>query len=153
MGSDLRVNSTPGEGTEFMFSIAFQKSTQQQAGGNRFPGAAIEEPFNGFSNNKKVLLAEDNQVNQLITAKFSKSWGLETHIANYDMEALQMVQCEQYDLILMDLQMPEMDGFEASRQLRRMVESGAMDQSEIHGNIRQINQLGEQLIQELEAIM
>lgn len=286
MGSDLRVNSTPGEGTEFMFSIAFQKSTQQQPGASHFPGAAIEETFNVFLNNKKVLLAEDNQVNQLITAKFLKSWGLETHIANNGLEALQMVQCEQYDLILMDLQMPEMDGFEASRQLRRMnahyrqlpiialtasavgqyreeagaagitsiltkpfkpdqlynaicqylkagtsnsslllrkveqvsdgdfsfrkelihlylksfrdilgelnagklqdpeslrrtrhkhkstlhmlelddfesallnleqvVESGAMDQADIHGNIRQINQLGEQLIQELEAIM
>lgn len=119
MGSDLHVNSVEGKGTEFSFHVAFQKSgEQQQPIGQQ--AEKTRDQYALFSAHKKVLLVEDNRVSQLVCKKYLKKWGLEAHVANNGLEALKMVECYSYDLILMDLQMPEMDGFEATDKIRQM---------------------------------
>ena len=66
----------------------------------------------------QVLLAEDNHINQKVATKFLERFGLKPDIANNGMEVLSMIEKKQYDLILMDINMPEMDGMETTKKIR-----------------------------------
>ncbi len=68
---------------------------------------------------KRVLLAEDNEINQMLACELLAMEGLVVDVANNGREALQMVQQQEYALVLMDIQMPEMDGLTAAEELRR----------------------------------
>ncbi len=67
----------------------------------------------------RVLVVEDNLVNQKIAVSFLRRWGIHVETAKNGIEALQLLQTQSFDLILMDCHMPEMDGFEATRLIRR----------------------------------
>lgn len=112
--SKILAESHPGVGTCFSFSIKFPvlAPTAYDISVNKdnYPFA----PFAG----QRVLLVEDNQVNKLIAGKFLKDWNLTVNSADNGLIALEMVKKESYSLILMDLQMPEMDGYQASVAIR-----------------------------------
>ena len=112
--SDIHVVSELGKGTEFAFSILFD-IIKQGSEGNLLPveGSPM---LNLYGMN--ILLVDDNKMNLLIAAKFLKKWQANVDEAYDGQIAVDMVKVKPYDLVIMDLQMPVMDGFEASRIIK-----------------------------------
>jgi CheY-like chemotaxis protein len=75
--------------------------------------------------NLKLLLVEDNEVTQILHRKFAEMWKISVEIAVNGEEVLRMLTRKQYDVVLMDLQMPVMDGYSACRQIRKFVDNTA----------------------------
>ncbi|MDH5523962.1 MAG: ATP-binding protein [Desulfobulbaceae bacterium] len=115
MGGTVGVESKEGEGSLFWCTIDFEVAEQVAQEDDRIKREVKQE---NIALSGKILLVEDNKVNQLVATKMIKSIGLAVDVAENGKQALKAVTNESYDLILMDCQMPEMDGYEATRQLR-----------------------------------
>jgi len=76
-------------------------------------------PRRKASSNRKILIAEDNDINQIVTTKVLANAGYACDVADNGKKALEALSNQAYDLVLMDCQMPEMDGFEATREFRQ----------------------------------
>lgn len=71
----------------------------------------------------RILLAEDNTINQLVAKSIFQNFGIDVEVAGNGAEAVELIQKEPFDLIFMDIQMPQMDGLTATGEIRRMEES------------------------------
>jgi CheY-like chemotaxis protein/anti-sigma regulatory factor (Ser/Thr protein kinase) len=112
-GGSLSVSSEPDKGSVFRFSIEYGLPATDA----RATDKSAAETMKGLVG-KKILVAEDNKINFFVANKFLESWGvIVTHVENGSL-ALDEVNKNQYDLILMDLHMPVMDGIEATRIIR-----------------------------------
>ncbi len=113
----IDVNSIPGKGTEFNFTINYAIAAHTVA---RHYDNVKQETFNqdGLAG-KRVLVVEDNEANQKVIYHMLNKVGIETDLADNGKVAIQLLeQGFEYDLIIMDLQMPEMDGFETTIYIR-----------------------------------
>lgn len=113
-GGKIQVKSKQGEGSVFSFYLPVEKGDCRQR--SEIPMTSKEQDYQ--LKNLKILLAEDNLINQKVVIRVLTSQGAVVDIANHGREAIDMLKKKQYDLILMDLQMPEMDGYEATKIIR-----------------------------------
>ncbi|HEY1062630.1 MAG TPA: ATP-binding protein [Daejeonella sp.] len=114
--STLQLESEEGKGSNFYFSQTFEKSLQNPEQPEADMNLQTED--NKLLSGITVLLVEDNPINILVAQKFLERWGAKIVTASNGLEALNIVDPEKHDLVLIDLHMPVMDGYEASRKMR-----------------------------------
>ncbi|MBC7919774.1 MAG: PAS domain S-box protein [Ferruginibacter sp.] len=117
--SEIRVESTFGAGSRFYFRLCFGRSEKKATSTAQLANLFEPESLRGI----RVLLVEDNAANQLIATKFLNKWGISPDYAINGRLAVEKVQLADYDLVLMDLQMPEMDGYQATTAIRNLAGS------------------------------
>lgn len=113
MGGELKLTSQENVGTKVSFILGFpinQEPTSLPENSTVSDSVLI---------GKKILLVEDNTMNQFFAQKLLEGWGIKVDIANNGKEGVEMFGRKHYDCILMDIQMPEMDGFQATKIIRQ----------------------------------
>ena len=111
--SDIQVQSTEGKGTAFTFVINFDRVSKSTLVLDPIP---LQSSFN----TKKILVVDDNEVNILIAKRFLSKWGFIIDFASNGEEAIHKIIENNYDLVFMDIRMPGIDGFDATRIIREI---------------------------------
>ena len=115
----IEVESELGKGTKFTVFLPYKIATNEQVEQAR---VKAEEPNNYDDlQGNKILVVEDNRINQLVVAKMLRKLGMDVTTADNGMEALEAFNASYFDLVLMDIQMPVMDGLAATRAIRMHV--------------------------------
>ncbi|HEV2480332.1 MAG TPA: ATP-binding protein [Puia sp.] len=118
MGSSIVVTSTLGKGSRFQFSMLLQEGVKTDPSSVSVTTKVVSKSNEQFKN-KVILLAEDNVFNANIARRFITGWGAQLEIVVDGRQALEFVSRRKYDLILMDVQMPVLDGFACTRKIRK----------------------------------
>ncbi len=116
MGGELRIASEPGKGSRFWFQAELPEAPGPGSGKHRVPQPVPA----GANGGGRLLVAEDNPVNQRLASRLLEKWGYRVTLAGNGQEAVEALKAGSFEAVLMDLQMPGMDGLEATAIIRRM---------------------------------
>jgi CheY-like chemotaxis protein len=115
MGGELKVESKYNQGSRFYFEVTLPVHySQKKLKINEGEKIIDDKKLNGI----KVLIAEDNPINMKIASRFLDKWGVVYEKATNGLEAVSLFENNDFDLVLMDLEMPEMDGYGALKAIR-----------------------------------
>jgi PAS domain S-box-containing protein len=115
-GGKIYVDSIHGKGSIFIVELAFDKHSFTNETITKTPIAELDKlSLKGM----KILVAEDNKINAMVLTRFLNKWNVESQVAEDGQKAIDMANSDVFDLILMDLQMPVMDGRTATTQIRQ----------------------------------
>ncbi len=115
-GGSISVTSAEGEGSCFMYKITYSKGNKSDDSTNT--PIAPEKEMSFTIKDVKVLVVEDNAINQLLIRKILGKWGWKLEVAENGLAALKLLEYNDFDIILMDIQLPEMNGYEATEIIR-----------------------------------
>jgi len=121
LGGTITLKSEVAKGSEFSFSIHYKKAKKVII--DAIP--AKKQLSSDFLKDINILLVEDNELNQLLAIKIFERWDKEITVADNGKAAIEKIENNDYDVILMDIQMPEMDGNELTKYIRRHMGSKA----------------------------
>ena len=112
MGSQVKIESEMGKGSRFYFQVSLKLASEKEL-------LKTNQKKNYDFKGKKVLLVEDNDINELVGKQILEKANLYVEVARDGLTAVNMVKEKQFDIVLMDIQMPIMDGYTASKEIRK----------------------------------
>jgi CheY-like chemotaxis protein len=113
-GGRVSVESSRGQGSTFLFTVRVDVGPATMA-------ASPEQEEEGLGlDGVRALVADDNEVNVFVLSGMLKRWGVTYDVAANGNEAVALAKANEYDVVLMDLRMPELDGYDAAKQIRRL---------------------------------
>ncbi len=110
--SEIFINSEEGVGSEFSFELNYEKAVKE------IDEQSQKENISIGTTNFNILIVDDNRINQIVTQNILKKKGYTCDLASNGMDSIDMLKKESYDLVLMDINMPEMNGLEATKVIR-----------------------------------
>ncbi len=136
MGGDIWVRSEPGKGSTFSFTAFFEQPVDDQSSHGQCESDTKDlQDALVVIRGKKILLVEDNEINQELVMDLLISNGMQVVTACNGLEALQVMRQSPFDCVLMDCQMPLMDGYETTRRIRQQAHNQALPVLALTANV------------------